>query len=279
MEHIVHRDGDQLFTTSEIIAERAEVEHRAILQLIGKYHNDLAKFGQLAFEMRPGYNNAQVRIAKLNEQQSTLLLTFLKNTAVVRQFKVDLVTGFFEMAQHIQELEQQTQQPAELSRREILTMALEAEERADQYEQQLEIAAPKVEYHDTFVAEHDEMTIRTLSASLKIGEKALRELLIAAEWIYREESERWSDSQQRKVKQFRYSAYSHKKQYFIPRHEHKAPRFRGEVMHYLKVTPAGANAVDRLLQRVIKEYGDSYTGIRALEAQRQERISQRKEIA
>lgn len=145
----------------------------------------------------------------------------------------------------------------------LRALALSAEREA--------LNAPKVEYHERFVAEHDEMTIRTVASVLDVGEQQLRALLLANEWIYREESERWSESQGQKVKQYRYSAFAHKKPYFIPRQEHKAPRFRGEVMHYLKVTPAGANAIDRLIQRVIKEYGDLETAIAGLEILRQQR--------
>lgn len=254
MEHIVHRDGDQLFTTSEIIAERAEVEHRAILQLIGKYHNDLAKFGQLAFEMRPGYNNAQVRIAKLNEQQSTLLLTFLKNTAVVRQFKVDLVTGFFEMAQHIQELEQQTQQPAELSRREILTMALEAEERADEYKAELEVAAPKAEYVDNHVADNDYLLFRTVASNLEVGETALRWALVYCGWIYHD-SYRRRNSKGKIVTEHQWAEYSHKKPYFFRSMNHYAPLFKGNTYFTLKITVPGAAAITRLIKKIEDEFG------------------------
>lgn len=141
------------------------------------------------------------------------------------------------------------------------------------------INAPKVEYHDRFVADGDEMKLRTVASVLGVGEYRLRDLLIANEWIYREESERWSESQKQKVKQYRYSEYSHKKDYFHRVMEHKAPRFRGEVMYTLKITPAGANAIDRLIQRVIKDYGDLDTAIQQLEAQRQARINNRKDAA
>jgi hypothetical protein len=47
----------------------------------------------------------------------------------------------------------------------------------------------------------------------------------------------------------RYSAYAHKRQYFRPVEVHEAPRFKGEVMHTLKVTPAGAEAIARLIAK------------------------------
>src|SRR5690625_4888414 len=107
MQDIVQRDGLGLFTTSEIIADRTKVSHQSVLKLVDGYRSDIEEFGKVGFEIRAGYNNSQVRIAQLNEQQSTLLLSYMRNNEVVRKFKKDLVKGFYEMAQHIKELEQQ----------------------------------------------------------------------------------------------------------------------------------------------------------------------------
>ena len=41
------------FTTSDVIAEFAEVKHHAIQQMIQKHESDFKEFGKLAFEMRP----------------------------------------------------------------------------------------------------------------------------------------------------------------------------------------------------------------------------------
>lgn len=107
--------------------------------------------------------------------------------------------------------------------------------------------APKVDYHDTFVADDDKILFRTVASSLDMTEKALRQLLILKGWIYAEETTRWSNKRQEKVKITRYSEYSHKKLYFYRRLENDAPRFRGEVMWTLKITPAGAAAISRLV--------------------------------
>lgn len=110
--------------------------------------------------------------------------------------------------------------------------------------------APKVDYHDTFVADDDKMLFRTAASDLNMTEKALRELLVARGWIYKEETTRWSEKRQEKVKVTRWSEYSHKKPYFYRRLDHDAPRFRGEVMWTLKITPAGAAAIARLVKNV-----------------------------
>lgn len=110
---------------------------------------------------------------------------------------------------------------------------------------QLEAATPKVEYHDTFVAESDQLSFRTVASTLDMKEKELRDLLIERRWIYREATTRRSQKTGELVSQYRYSEYADKKAYFIRRQNHDAPRFRGEVDHTLKITPAGAAAIRR----------------------------------
>lgn len=43
---------EEVYTTSEIIAEHAEVQHHAVQQLISTYQKDFEEFGVIAFEMR-----------------------------------------------------------------------------------------------------------------------------------------------------------------------------------------------------------------------------------
>nr|DAO77212.1 MAG TPA: hypothetical protein [Bacteriophage sp.] len=93
------------FTTSEVIAECAEVKHHAIQQLIQKHKPDFRSFGLIAFEMRkPPAGSKGGRpetIYHLNEQQATLLMTYLRNTPVVREFKKELVRQFFAMRKEL----------------------------------------------------------------------------------------------------------------------------------------------------------------------------------
>ncbi|WP_052136109.1 Rha family transcriptional regulator [Arthrobacter sp. PAMC 25486] len=96
-----HTNG--LIVTSETIAQGAGVEHRAVLQLVDKYRDEIDTLGQTAFEMRSGEIRNQggtgrpVRTALLNEPQSSLLMMFMRNTAQVVAFKLALVTAFYQM--------------------------------------------------------------------------------------------------------------------------------------------------------------------------------------
>lgn len=108
---------------------------------------------------------------------------------------------------------------------------------------------PKAAYVDDFVADDDLLSVRTVASTVGMQEGQLRDLLISKKWIYRETTTRWSDTQGRKIPVNRYSEYADKKPYFRRVEQHDVPRFRGEVMHTLKVTPPGAAAIARLVNR------------------------------
>lgn len=123
------------------------------------------------------------------------------------------------------------------------------EARIYQLEQKATADAPKVSYVDTYVTDADCLSFSTVAAAHNITEKALRELLIEKDWIYKQSETRWSNSKGKKETRYRYTEKASKKRYFRRIEVHEAPRFRGEVMHTLKVTPQGAEAIARLLAK------------------------------
>ncbi|MBP2524283.1 MULTISPECIES: phage antirepressor KilAC domain-containing protein [unclassified Rhodococcus (in: high G+C Gram-positive bacteria)] len=141
----------------------------------------------------------------------------------------------------------------ELSRLDILKLAIAAEEEKAELQSQVAALEPKAAYVDIFVACSDVMTVRTVASTLGVGETWLRAELIARNWIYAEKSSRFSERHGKVVPQTRYSEYADKKAYFQRCEAHDAPRFRGEVMHTLKITPAGAQAIARAVRRWTKE--------------------------
>lgn len=130
----------------------------------------------------------------------------------------------------------------------LRALAAEVEARAE-LEAKVVADAPKVGYVDTYVADGDLLRFRAVAARLGIAESDLRNLLIEHHWIYVETTTRWSNSQGKKVSVYRYSAYADFKRYFTPVQRHEAPRFKGEAMHTLKITPLGADAIARLVKR------------------------------
>ncbi len=106
--------NEGVYTTSEIIAEHAEVQHHAVQQLISTYQKDLEDFGQVAFEMRAvkySRGTNYEKIYHLTEEQATLLMTYLRNNEVVRGFKKELVRQFYAMRKILwqQQFERQTE--------------------------------------------------------------------------------------------------------------------------------------------------------------------------
>jgi len=96
------------YTTSEIIAECAEVKHDTVQSLIRNHQEDFESYGIIGFEIRKIDGRGRpMKIYRLNEQQATLLITYLKNTAPVRKFKMNLVKAFFEMREELSKFRMQ----------------------------------------------------------------------------------------------------------------------------------------------------------------------------
>lgn len=126
--------------------------------------------------------------------------------------------------------------------------------------EQISQLTPKAAYVDEFVADDDLLSVRTVASTVGMQEGQLRDLLISRKWIYRETTTRWSDTQGRKIPVNRYSEYADKKPYFRRVEQHDVPRFRGEVMHTLKITPPGAAAIARLVNRTGSNVIDLFDG-------------------
>ena len=94
-----------------IIAEQTDNSQVSIRKLIDKYSANLELFGNLSFKMTSLERSTKTGVSRgfveektyfLNEQQSTLLLTFMRNNEVVIDFKVRLVRDFFKMRKELQ---------------------------------------------------------------------------------------------------------------------------------------------------------------------------------
>lgn len=91
---------DEVYTTSAIIAEHAEVQHHTVTRLIRDNKKDFEEFGKVGFEIQPlpeSKTGQSITVYHLNEQQATLLMTYLRNNEVVRGFKKELVRQFYAM--------------------------------------------------------------------------------------------------------------------------------------------------------------------------------------
>lgn len=94
-------DGE-LRASTEAIAIGYSLSHRSVIQLLRRYQSQLEVFGQVAFEMRHNQQGSPTEYALLNERQTGLLVSMMRNTAKVVEFKVQLISEFARMAQSLQ---------------------------------------------------------------------------------------------------------------------------------------------------------------------------------
>lgn len=127
--------------------------------------------------------------------------------------------------------------PVELTRLEILELAMEAERENTVLRSALESAAPAIEYHDRFVADGDVETVKAWGTQFGLTDRQAREQLLERKLIYRFTiGERWSSRENRKVTEYEYRPYAQHRHFFDLRPQHNAPRYHnGQVRQTLYV--------------------------------------------
>ena len=90
-----------VYTTSEIVSEYVDVKLRTLNKLTNKYCSRLEKFGKMRFEIAPLPSGQSRKVWHYNEQQATLLITFMRNTEQVADFKENLVKAFYQLREEI----------------------------------------------------------------------------------------------------------------------------------------------------------------------------------
>ncbi|HHV09769.1 MAG TPA: Rha family transcriptional regulator [Clostridiales bacterium] len=103
MQDLVILKGKEVFTDSLIIAEGTGINHRRIKDAIRKYSDRLMRFGLLGAHQTESTGGRPEEIFDLNEEQATFLITLLKNTDKVVDFKTELVRQFYAMRRLLQE--------------------------------------------------------------------------------------------------------------------------------------------------------------------------------
>lgn len=90
MNAVVTVTDGQADTTTLAIAAVTQVEHASVIKLVRSYQSDLEEFGRVRFEIAPfetAGGTQQREVAILNEQQSTLLLTYMRNSEIELAFR------------------------------------------------------------------------------------------------------------------------------------------------------------------------------------------------
>ncbi|AVH36999.1 hypothetical protein AL532_12040 [Pseudomonas monteilii] len=97
MNLVTIKDGDAV-TTTLAVALGTQNDHASVIKLVRSYQADLEEFGLLDFKSE-STGGRPTEYAFLTEPQATLLLTFMRNTEIVRAFKKKLVREFWELVQ------------------------------------------------------------------------------------------------------------------------------------------------------------------------------------
>ncbi|EAC1598566.1 phage regulatory protein [Campylobacter coli] len=106
MSNLVYSLNGGLVTDQNKISTISKVDINSIQRLIRNYKQDLECFGKLGFELQK-IAKTNKKIYFLNEQQATLLLTYMKNSESVRNAKKVLVFAFYKMKEKLKNLEQE----------------------------------------------------------------------------------------------------------------------------------------------------------------------------
>lgn len=170
MELVTINNGNAV-TTSLAIAEGTQSEHASVIKLVRTYVTDLEEFGPLGFEIQvarmDGMGGQKREVAVLNEQQSTLLLTYMRNSEIVRKFKKALVKAFWELTRKVAQLAVPQTLP------EALRLAADLAEQKARLEQQVAEQAPKVQFHDDVANSINCQTVEEVAKEFGTGRNRL----------------------------------------------------------------------------------------------------------
>ncbi|MGA5482755.1 phage antirepressor KilAC domain-containing protein [Pseudomonas siliginis] len=190
-------DGEAV-TTTLAIAAGCEVDHASVIKLVRTYQGDMEEFGRVGFEIQTfqtaGGQQAR-EIATLNEQQSTLLLTYMRNSAIVRDFKKRLVKEFWRMAHakpafDIARLNDPKVLLALLTDNVRKVVHLEANntELAQENQllgQKLVADAPKVDFFNAVITSTSIHSVREVAQSIGTGQNRLFAFMRQQRWVDR----------------------------------------------------------------------------------------------
>lgn len=190
-ELVFLNDKNESVTTSLAIAEGTGIQHKNILELVRNNFNDFNEFGRVAFQTRPFETAGGIQkreVAELNEQQATLLFTYMRNSEIVKQFKIRLVKKFYEMRDTIRN----GFDVKNLSRMDILKLAMESEQERLRLENENRLLenkvakqAPKAEGFDRIARAEGGMNLTNTAKSLNVRPKDFFDFMQGKKWIYR----------------------------------------------------------------------------------------------
>lgn len=190
---LVTLEGEQLVTTTLKIAAGTGNQHKNVLELVRTYLDDLQEFGRVAFQTLPfdtagGVQNREY--AELNEEQAALLLAYMRNSEIVRQFKKALIRGFFDMRNKLRAAALPNfADPAAAARAWADEVEAKRTAQAAKLKLEHEIAdqAPAVAGFNLIADASGSMCFRDAAATLNMRQCDLMDYLVSKKWVYERE--------------------------------------------------------------------------------------------
>ncbi len=185
MSALVTMIGGSAVTTTVAISEGTDNQHKNVLGLVRAYLADLEEFGGVAFETRPFETHGGVQqrdVAILNEQQATLILTYMRNNEIVRGFKKRLVKEFWSMDQ---QRKSPSLNPANLSRLQLIQIAMQAEQERLALEEKVEKIQPMADALIRIAHTEGGRCLTDASKVLQIKPREFISKLAQMGWIYK----------------------------------------------------------------------------------------------
>lgn len=171
-------NSEQKTMSSRVIADLTEKRHdhvkRDVENMLGQLGLDIPKFGGIYFDAQ-------------NRQQTEYLLD--------EELTMTLVTGYNivlrnRVIKRWKELEDKASKPVELSRMELIQLALAAEQENQALKDHVAVLAPKAQALDTIADTSNTYCIRECAKTIGIKESELIQLLIDKKWVYRDASKK-----------------------------------------------------------------------------------------
>ncbi|EIN6884404.1 phage regulatory protein [Campylobacter coli] len=175
MNDLVYSLNGGLVTDQNKISTISKVDINSIQRLIRNYKQDLECFGELGFELQK-IAKTNKKIYYLNEQQATLLLTYMKNSESVRNAKKVLVFAFYQMKEKLRSLEQE-QEKARFKTLSDENLRLNSLNHHQKIGYKSQLAQQKEKYENKIKAlKYDLEKKKELSFKRKLSQKELLEL-------------------------------------------------------------------------------------------------------
>lgn len=176
---ITGQSGDPV-TSSLVLADGVGRDHATVIRLIRENREDLEDFGLLDFKSESSAGRP-TEFAVLNEQQATLLLTYMRNNERVRAFKKALVRAFYDMREALKARPAiDVRDPGQIQQ-----IAIQLIEVNKEQAEQIEEMKPKVQAFERIAYADGSLCITDAAKDLQVRPKELFGWLTSHGWIYR----------------------------------------------------------------------------------------------